>query len=486
MQSSFTVLQINTYGISGGAGKAAYRLHNGLLRSGQRSHYLVKDIENTVPTIVRADRDRNFELNLRTDHLINKYYIWFNRTGLSNTYFSFSYPGYDLSAHDLVRNADIINLHWVEDFLSPVSLNAIFALNKPVVWTLHDQKPFTGGCHYSAGCRRYDGFCSECPQLREDPFGLPKAVLQDKHELFKGADLTIVTPSRWLACEAAESSLFRENRIECIPNAVETDIYYPVDKKYAKMRLGLDPSILTIMFGSADAVEQRKGLKSLIKAIHLCMKNDTFADFAKMNKVLIVCAGKMDESIRELPVPVRDFGFVNNDEELSRIYSASDFFVLPSYEDNLPNTMLEAMACGTPVIAFDIGGMPDVVVDDVNGRLVALQEDAGGLAKAIVALAFDAEKRSAMSKQCSSLIRKSFKLKDQANNYCRLYVDLLQKHPSRQSTVRRSAGTYGEIHRRALRKHAPIRETKGKEYGDGGIASRPSHDSSASRSVHAV
>jgi glycosyltransferase involved in cell wall biosynthesis len=442
MRFNLSILQINTYGISGGAGKAAYRLHKGLLSAGQRSQYLVKEIKATVPEVITAQADVNFENKLKNDHLINKYYIWFNRTELSNTYFSFSYPGFDLSVSKPIRDADIVNLHWTEDFLSPVSLNYLFAQNKPVVWTLHDQKPFTGGCHYSAGCKNYQDLCRNCPQLQDDPFGLPTAVLKDKIELFKGADLTVVTPSLWLANEARESSLFKSNRIEVIPNAIEADIYYPVEKKAAKNRIGIDTDTITIMFGTADAREKRKGLKNLISALSYCIKDKEFKKLADAKKVVIICVGKTDTSIKGLPIPLLDMGYIENDGDMSRIYNASDMFVLPSLEDNLPNTMIEAMACGTPVISFDVGGIPDVITNDVNGKLVALKDDIG-FGRAILELAFNSAIRRTMSEQCSSFIRNKFRLEDQAQNYIKLYDDLLKSRPSRTSTVVKHEGAYG-------------------------------------------
>ena len=444
MRFNFSIVQINTFGISGGAGKAAYRLHKGLLNAGQRSRYLVKETTATVPGIITAQPDVIFEKNIKNDHLINKYYIWYNRTELSNTYFSFSYPGFDLSKSKQIRDADIVNLHWTEDFLSPVSLNYLFAQNKQVVWTLHDQKPFTGGCHYSGGCKNYQDLCRDCPQLQDDPFGLPTAILKDKIELFKDADLTIVTPSSWLANEARKSSLFKSNRIEVIPNAIEVDVYCPVDKKAAKNRLDIDSDTVTIMFGTADAREERKGLKHLISALSYCIKDKEFKKLADAKKVMIICVGKMDASIKELPIPLLDMGYIEDDGDMARIYNASDMFVLPSLEDNLPNTMLEALACGTPVISFDIGGMPDVIVDDVNGKLVSFKDDVQ-LSRVILDLVFNPEKRSSMGVKGSLLMHEKYKLEDQANSYLNLYDDILSNRGSRKRDIVSPRGFYGSF-----------------------------------------
>ncbi len=446
------ILQINTYGTTGGAGKAAFRLHKGLLAVGTSSRYLVKTLENPDPGVIVVSKDPLFEKNFVTDSFINKYYIWFNRTELSNTYFSFSYPGYDISEHESVRAADILNFHWVDDFLSPWSLHKLFYGNKPTVWTLHDQKPFTGGCHYSSGCVQYQTGCIACPQLSDDPFGLPAAALADKRDLFKGANLTIVTPSKWLAKEARNSTLFRDCRIEAIPNSVETDVYCPIEKAAAKEALGIDPQTITLMFGTVDAKEARKGLLHAMNAINFCLQNPEFKKLLALKKINLICVGKIDPLIKTLSLPVRDFGFIASDSRMAAIYNAADIFILPSLEDNLPNTMLEAMACGTPVIAFDTGGISDVIADGLNGRLIEHKNDRQ-LGCAIIDMIRNPENRKSFGDQAAKLIRNNFKLSDQAKNYKNLYDELLKE--KRVNPIPFKRGPYGEntkkIYRRLLR-----------------------------------
>ena len=196
------------------------------------------------------------------------------------------------------------------------------------------------------------------------------------------------------------------------------------------------------MFGTADAREKRKGLKNLISALSYCIKDKEFKKLADAKKVVIICVGKADASIKELPIPLLDMGYVEDDSDMARIYNASDMFVLPSLEDNLPNTMIEAMACGTPVISFDVGGMPDVITSDVNGKLIPLKDDIG-FGRAILELAFNSTIRRTMSEQCSSFIRNKFRLEDQAQNYIKLYDDLLKSRPLPTSTVVKHEGAYG-------------------------------------------
>ncbi len=196
------ILQINTYDIQGGAARAVHRLHKGLQQRGEDSRMLVRYKRSPEASIIsvisgaseEAAAERVFFLET-----IQSQYIDAHRTAISNTHFSLPYPSFDLSSSSLIQGAQIINLHWVAYFQSPVTLSKLFSSGTPVVWTLHDQRAFTGGCHYSAGCDRYKSDCSACPQLADDSFDFAAAVLKDNLELFKNAKLTIVTPSHWLA-----------------------------------------------------------------------------------------------------------------------------------------------------------------------------------------------------------------------------------------------------------------------------------------------
>jgi glycosyltransferase involved in cell wall biosynthesis len=239
------ILHVNTYDNLGGAARAAFRLHRGLLDAGAGSSLLVRRKRSGDDTVLTADGEQpsiGNEETLAYIDLVREHYIQRFRTPLSNTLFSFPYPGLDVSALPAVQSCDVINLHWVSDFQSPLSLARLFRMGKPIVWTLHDQEAFTGGCHYSAGCHGYRHRCRDCPQLAADPYGLPAAVLGDKRALIEDADLTIVAPSHWMGASARSSSLFSKLRIEVIPNGLETSRFVPSDRTDAKNRLGLAPA----------------------------------------------------------------------------------------------------------------------------------------------------------------------------------------------------------------------------------------------------
>ena len=360
---------------------------------------------------------------------IQGHYINSHRTAISNTLFSLPYPGLDVSTLPMVRGADIINLHWVAYYQSPLTLKKLFDLGKPVVWTLHDQWAFTGGCHYAAGCEKYQWNCEACPQLADDPFNLPGPVLKDKLRYFENANLTIVAPSQWMGACAKKSRLFKNARVEVIPNALETDLFRPIPKAEAKQVIGLSPDAVTLLFGGECGNEKRKGFHKLVEAMKFCLKKKGFRELAMSNKIGLICFGHANDEMRDVGIPVKSLGYLASNEEIATAYCAADIFVLPSLEDNLPNTMLEAMSCGTPVVAFDAGGIPDAVKSGKTGQLVPLG-DVKEMGKAILSLIFNPEQRMVMGKRCRRRAKEKYSLKIQANRYLSLYGELLKNHGS--------------------------------------------------------
>ena len=425
-------MQISTYDITGGAARATYRLHRGLLQIGQDCRTLVRykaSTDDSVVGVVPENPAEKVEEEFFLSVAIQQYYINSHRTDISNTLFSLSYPGYDLSTLPMVQAADIINLHWVAQYQSPVTLHRLFDLGKPVVWTLHDQWAFTGGCHYTAGCEEYRKDCAECPQLSDDPFNLPGTILKDKLRLFKNANLTVVTPSRWLGACAKESKLFKNLCFEVIPNSLETDVFRPLPKAKAKKSIGLPTDITTLLFGVEYGNEKRKGFRELMGAIQYCLKDDDFQDLVRANKIRLICFGYTSDELEAVGIPVKALGYLDSDEKIMTAYCAADIFVLPSLEDNLPNTMLEAMSCGTPVVAFDVDGMPDAVINGKTGQLVSLG-DVKEMGKAILSLIFNPEKRGRMGKECRKKVEEQYKLEIQAQRYLGLYQELIEPHAS--------------------------------------------------------
>lgn len=421
------IVQINYSDIDGGAARAAYRLHKGLLKIGEASVMIVRHKQTSDKEIILAQEpviSKNKDINFFKDDIQN--YISCHRTEMSNTIFSFSYPGIDISKIPQAYTADIINLHWVAAFYqSPTTLRKLFDMNKPVIWTLHDQWAFTGGCHYTAGCGNYRNICESCPQLSNNLFNLPSRILLDKVDLFKNANLTIVTPSKWLKESAMESTLFKDLRIEVIPNSIETHVFIPLIKEEAKRRLGINPDMITLLFGTENALEKRKGYNELLQAVAYCRSDSQFNSLLARNKIKLLVFGNPGKEMIQTGVPIHSLGYVNSDKKLTEVYSAADLFVLPSLEDNLPNTMLESMSCGTPIIAFNVGGMPDLIHTGITGELVPVG-DTVAMGEAILNMISDKDKVTLMSNNCRAMIENNFCPDVQANKYLDLYRDLLK------------------------------------------------------------
>src|SRR5437016_5106682 len=215
------VVHISTYDVDGGAARAAFRLHESLLAAGQQSAMLVRTRHSCAESVQEVARAHNS--NTFFGDLIQKYYLDQNRTAVSTTCFSLGWPGEQLSTHPLVQTADIIHLHWISGFVSPSTMVALLELRKPLVWTLHDQRPYTGGCHYTAGCNQFESGCAACPQLTTDPSRLPAANLTDQLQALAAGTVTVIAPSQWMAQCARRSALFACSRVEVIPYGIDTE-----------------------------------------------------------------------------------------------------------------------------------------------------------------------------------------------------------------------------------------------------------------------
>ena len=428
-KNKLLVAIINNKDTGGGAANAAYRLHQGLNTIGIDSFLLVKDKKTKDNRVlqVKPSENKSSSRDLDITNAFQHQYINQNRTPLTNTKFTFPYSGYDLSGLEIIKRADIINLHFIASFQSIESIQKLLLLGKHVVWTLHDQWAFTGGCHYSAGCDKYKTDCIKCPQLMNDPYNLPNKVLTSKLSLIEKSKLFIITPSKWLSRVAWESFLFKGLTIETIPNSIETDIFCPVsDKGESKKKYNIPNEVVNILFGAPSGNIKRKGFDKLLESLEICYKNRKFRKLAERGKINLLCFGKPSTDLKKLNIPYISFGEINDDYELRDIYNASDFFILPSLEDNLPNTMLESMSCGIPLVAFNIGGIPDVITDNKTGRLIP-PFDIRRFAESIVDLILKRKKRENLGWNSRKLIENNYKLEDQAQKYEEFFLKLLPK-----------------------------------------------------------
>jgi glycosyltransferase involved in cell wall biosynthesis len=432
------ILHLSHSDLQGGAARAAERLVRGLRLLGADARFLVKNKISDDPRTLQAIPAGGPEAASLEEQatLVRKYCVERHRTPLSNSLFSLPVPACAVAAHEEISLADVVNLHWISGLVSPAEIGRVQALGKPVVWTLHDQRAFTGGCHYSAGCRNFAQLCRNCPQLEDDDLGLAPAALQESISQIRPS-IAVVSPSRWLADFAAQSALFRQARVTVIPYGLDTEVFQP-GRAEARRRLQWDDGAVYLLFGADNFAETRKGFDLFCAAVRACLQRADFQSAVAAKKINLVFFGNSDH-LPSVDFSARWLGRFDSDATLARIYAASDAFILPTREDNLPNTMLESTCCGTPVIGFSVGGLPDVIVSGKNGILVP-PLDVPALAEAIQSLSFNAELRHKLAENCRTEIPPRFSLRTQAGLYLKLYEEeMVRQARERASTTATTA-----------------------------------------------
>ena len=363
------VVHINKADTGSGAAVASMRLHRSLLRVGIDSFYLSQEKRrHSKNEFLTAEgtgaRLQNFRNSLREHIAI----FLKEREHTLHSNFSLGLTGRDISKLELVQNADIIHLHWINDgFISLDGLGKIFELGKPVVWTLHDMWPFTGGCHYAGNCLEFNEHCGFCPFMRNaGKADLSALTFLRKKELFRKANLSIVSCSRWLGSMAKSSFLFSHENVTTIPNPIDTNFYVPMDRQKCRTELGLPQDKRLLLFGAANINDVRKGIRYLREALSIL--HDSFPKISEM--IELVVFGN-DKNINEstFSFKTHSMKFISSPEMLVKIYNAADAFILPSLQDNLPNTVVESMSCGTPVVGFSTGGVPEMIKHNETGFL---------------------------------------------------------------------------------------------------------------------
>jgi len=405
------VLHITGGDLYGGAARGAYWLHQGLLDIGVESKMIIQKASGNelfvepVAKNVRGTIMRSFRIFLDLLPVL----LYRKR---ENVLFSTGISGFDIRKTDTYQSADIIHLHWINNGM--ININLLKKIEKPIVWTMRDMWPFTGGCHYALDCERYQTGCGSCPQLKsQNNFDLSWYVLKRKKRYYP-KNMELVGISKWLAECAKQSEVFRNFNIRMIHNNINTKVFFPVDRQVARDVLGLPKEKKIVLMGSADHHVKHKGFEIFQKAVRYLKE-----------KYLFMFLGHVDRrKLEGLNIEYEVLGYLYDNISVRLAYSAADVFVAPSIQEAFGKTLAEAMACGIPVIAFDATGPRDIIDHKKNGYL-AKPFDPEDLAQGIEWVMEDEPRYKALSLRAREKAEQDFGSKKVAKEYLQLYNDLL-------------------------------------------------------------
>ncbi|PAF53680.1 hypothetical protein BKH42_05010 [Helicobacter sp. 13S00482-2] len=351
---------------SGGAGRAALRIHKALLNEHIDSIVLVQQKTTDQPGVMRLAKTKKEKIIEKIRPLLPLFFLLpypqhhrdiFSPNPPSNRH---------LIKTILSLKPDLIHLHWINNGF--LNIKDLAKINIPMLWSLHDANPYTGGCHIIPNeCENFKTHCQKCPFLHSNSIhDLSYFIFNKKAKIYPKLNLTINGLSKWITDCAKQSMLLKEKKIINLPNCIDTQLYQPIPKSIAREILNLQSSKKIISFGAIDATSiDRKGYHQLKKALSL-LKN-------KENFKLVIFGASQGESIEGIETLY--LGHLSDDISLKILYNASDVFVTPSLAENLSNVIMESLACGVPVVGFDIGGNSDMIEHKTNGYLARDHKD---------------------------------------------------------------------------------------------------------------
>lgn len=414
------VLFVNTNDTNGGAARAAVRIMRGVQQHGVEAMAFVKFKNSQASDIIPLSRFVPINLLYRVCDWIEmkiknkwQHFKWHPYKRTKQDVYMSDLRGTRIHGAFQKLDYNIVHLHWINNRF--LDIDELVKIHKPIVWTLHDSWPFTGVCHVPYECKNYQTHCGTCPMLgskiEED---LAYEVFDKKIKICKDLDLHIVTPSRWLADCAKRSVLLGRFLVHVIPNCIDTELYQPIDNQNARIALGLDPNKKYLLFGAMQATtDKNKGFKLLIEALK---------KLSNTNIELIIYGTNENMEQYAIPIPYRSLGYIRDDKLMVRLYNAADICLVPSLSENLSNTIMESLSCGTPVVAFQIGGNSDMVDHKQNGYL-AEERNSEDLAKGIE-WCLENNINCALSQNARIKVMHNYTIDIVAEQYKRLYESL--------------------------------------------------------------
>lgn len=418
------VVHLNTYDGNGGAGRACLRLSNSLTAQGVHSQIVVHYKFGHNPQIktfnTTAIQKGRAAAAIILERVLAKRFLKPVRTP-----FSFTWFGRSVIHHPDVKAADIIHLHWINHgFLNPKHLEELAKLNKPIVWTFHDSNAFTGGCHVRYACEHFLRECGNCPLLKNaGDHDISHHQWLQKNQAYANLDFEVIAPGSWMQNSVLKSSLMTGRVVNRIPNTLETDIFKPTDKIEAKQKAGINTGKFVLLSGFMPSRKDlHKGTQYLLESLDLLKERlGNKADHIE----LVVFGNRNMDDVPDFPFKTTFLGTIKDDAQLANCYVAADAFLIPSLEDNLPYTVMESLACGTPVVAFTTGGIPDMVHHQHNGYL-AEYRSAASFADGMQWL-IDHADRAALQRNARETVMEKFSEEVIAGQHIALYEDLLRR-----------------------------------------------------------
>jgi len=409
------VLHINTADQLGGAARSAWKIHGGLQALGVTSRMLVRICDSGSPDVQTISHGSL----LFADRVAHKL------TSMVGLQYCFIPSTTQLHRHPWFRNSDVVQLYNLHGgYFSFRALPRLSQL-KPIIWRLSDMWPMTGHCCYPGTCARWLTGCDQCPDLAQYP-GLPldttAFLYRQKQRAYQRSRLHIVAPSRWIADQTRRSPLLSPFPLHVIPNGIDTEIFHPRDRTTARQELGIPVDRFMVLVLAHDfRRDTRKGLGYALDQVWQSR------ELQRRNAGLMLVGQGAATAEPSLPGTVWRHDLVTDDRYLATIYAAADLYLHPAVFENLPNTIIEAMACGTPTVAFDTGGVKDVVHHRRTGYLARYRDSEDLLAGVLTALD-DRPTLACWGDACLSLIAERFTAQTQANAYYALYNELISAH----------------------------------------------------------
>jgi glycosyltransferase involved in cell wall biosynthesis len=419
------IVHVSTHDVWGGAAIAAHRLHTGLRAMGHESTMFVEDLRGEgrgVLTFVPPNDFKSRLIRTLRRKTLARDLNCYAKSGLDDgELFSDDRSQHGTTPIQQMPPSDILHLHWISEFLDCRSLLNWVPGRLPLVWTLHDMNAFTGGCHFDSGCGKYRDRCGACPKLGSNAQDdLSRQIVNRRQRVYSripSTQLQLVAPCRWVAEEVRDSSLLGRFPVTVIPHGVDVDAFAPRDRTAARDTLGLPRDAKVLLFAAHTVGDRRKGFSFLVEAV---------AGLREVQNLHLLSVGGYSD-LRQLGIPYRPLGYISNERLLSIAYSAADLCVVPALQETGPMIAMESLACGTPVVGFPAGDLPDIVRAGLTGLLVP-SGDSQALREGIRAMLACPEALAEMRFKCREVAAGEYSLGVLARRHISLYETILARN----------------------------------------------------------